>query len=199
MLKNKDGRVLSRSEGEAIMKNRSSVVISICAAALAIAVMLSNGNSSRILNDTLNANDTWAFYQSKSIKQDLFISEVEMLKLELKKPGADVALGPQKSAVEMRVHDLDEDIRRYESSPTTGDGKRELMAKARALEEDRAIAKKKSVWFGASSAALQIAIVLCSSSILAVSMTMLLGGASMGILGVVLLLNAVLGFLPLPF
>ena len=49
MLKDKTGKHLSRSEGEAIMKGRSSVVISICAALLAVAAMLSNSNSSRIL------------------------------------------------------------------------------------------------------------------------------------------------------
>ena len=199
MLKDKDGRVLSRSEGESIMKSRSSVVISICAAVLAIATMLSNSNSGRILNDTLSINDQWSFFQSKSIKQTMLVSEAEQLKLELKKPGADAALGPLKAILENRVKELEDDVRRYESDPKTGEGKREIMAKARDLENDRALAKKRSLWFGASSAALQIAIVLCSSSILAVSMPMLLGGATMGFLGLLLVLNAVFSLVPLPF
>ena len=114
MLKDKDGRVLSRSEGESIMKNRSSVVISICAAALALAVMLSNGNSSRILNDTLSINDQWSFFQSKSIKQTMLVSEAEQLKLELKKPGADTAWGPQKSIIEARIQELESQLRTAE-------------------------------------------------------------------------------------
>jgi len=199
MLKDKDGRVLSRSEGEAVMKGRSSIVISICAAVLAISAMLSNSNSGRILNDTLSINDQWSFFQSKSIKQTMLVSEAEQLKLELKKPGADTAWGPQKSIIEARIQELENDIRRYESDPKTGEGKREIMAKAHDLEADRALAKKKSMWFGGSSAALQIAIVLCSSSILAVSMPMLIGGATMGFLGLMLLLNAVFSLVPLPF
>jgi Domain of unknown function (DUF4337) len=198
MLKDKDGRVLTRSEGESIMKSRSSVVVSICAAVLAITVMLSNSNSSKILNDTLNANDMWAFYQSKSIKQDLFISEAERLKLELRKPLADVTLGAEKSVIEKRISELNTDIQRYESNPATGDGKRELMAKAKEFEHDRADAKKRSLWYGAASAALQIAIVLCSSSILAVSMPMLVTGGSLGLLGLVLLINAVFSLVVLP-
>ena len=82
MLKDKTGKVLSRSEGEAIMKGRSSVVISCCAALLALAAMLSNNNSSRILNDTLSANDTWAFYQAKSIKQQIKQENIFMLPME---------------------------------------------------------------------------------------------------------------------
>jgi len=194
MLKDKLGNTLSRSEGEAIMKSRSSVVISICAALLALASMLSNSNSGRILNDTLNANDTWAFYQAKSIKQGLAENSIDILDETLqiiKEPDI-------RDDLQKKIADNRKLIARYESDTTTNEGKKELTSKARSYEADREIAKNKSTWFGAASAALQIAIVLASSSILAVSMPMLCAGAAIGTLGTLFLVNAVFMFVQLP-
>ena len=69
MIKDKDGKPLSRSEAEGIMKNRSSVTVSIFAALLALCALIGNQNSSRILNNTLMITDLWGFYQAKSIKK----------------------------------------------------------------------------------------------------------------------------------
>jgi hypothetical protein len=191
MLKDKTGKHLSRSEGEAIMKGRSSVVISICAALLAVAAMLSNSNSSRILNDTLSANDTWAFYQAKSIKQQLAQESVDAMEDELGNLVNSNTVSQHRTAIEAKIAKNKAMIARYETDPASGEGKKELFARARSYEIDRETAKKRSMWFGSASAALQIAIVLASSSILAVSMPMLIAGGITGILGSVLLVNAV--------
>jgi len=197
MLKDKTGSILSRSEGEAIMKSRSSVVISICAALLAITAMLSNSNSSRILNDTLAANDTWAFFQAKSIKQDFAQESINAMEDEISNI-ANSGVGAQhRAAIEAKIAKNKAIVLRYESDPVTGEGKKELTNRARSFENDRDIAKKHGVWFGASSAALQIAIVLASSSILAVSMPMLIAGGLFGLAGAVLLINAVFSFITL--
>jgi hypothetical protein len=194
MLKDKNGKILSRSEGEAIMKGRSSVVISCCAALLALAAMLSNSNSSRILNDTLSANDTWAFYQAKSIKQEIKQENVDSMEDELGNLSNSPVVQSHRAAIEAKIASDKTMIARYETDPSTGEGKKELALKARRFEDDRALAKNRSAWFGAASAALQIAIVLASSSILAVSMPMLIAGSVIGILGSGLLLNAVFMF-----
>jgi len=194
MLKDKNGKHLSRSEGEAIMKGRSSVVISICAALLAVAAMLSNSNSSRILNDTLSANDTWAFYQAKSIKQQVAQESIDAMEDELGNLATSDTVLQHRNAIEAKIEKNKAMIARYETDPASGEGKKELFARARGYEIDRETAKRRSVWFGAASAALQIAIVLASSSILAVSMPMLIAGSMIGLLGSVLLLNAVFMF-----
>lgn len=199
MLKDKTGKALSRSEGEAIMKGRSSVVISISAAVLALAAMLSNGNSSRILNDTLSANDTWAFYQAKSIKQAFAQESIDAMADELSSLASDPAVAHRRAAIEAKIAKNKEMIARYESDPATGEGKKELLVRARNFENDREIAKKRSSGFGAASAALQIAIVLASSSILAVSMPMLIAGGLISIIGSTLLLNTVFSLVSLPF
>ena len=64
-------KTLSRSEREAQIKDKAGWVIVVMAALLAINTYMGNGNSGRILNDTIEANNTWAFYQAKSIKGTL--------------------------------------------------------------------------------------------------------------------------------
>ena len=145
---------LSRSEREALIKDKAGWVIVVFAALLAINTYMGGSNSSKILNNTIDANNTWSFYQAKSIKQTL--TEMRY----------DDALAAKNTK---RAEDLKAKIDRYESDPATGEGKKELMAKARKLEEDRSIAKQRSPFFTYAGSLLQIAIVLLTASILAVN------------------------------
>ena len=52
-------------------KERAGWIITLFAAMLAVNSILDSGNSSQILDDTIEANNVWAFYQAKSIKQNL--------------------------------------------------------------------------------------------------------------------------------
>jgi len=123
---------LSRSEREALIKDKAGWVIVVFAALLAINTYMGGSNSGKVLNKTIEANNTWAFYQAKSIKQTL----TEMRYDE------EVSAKDSKRADALKVK-----IDRYESDPATGEGKKELMAKARKLEDDRAVAKQRSPWY----------------------------------------------------
>jgi hypothetical protein len=87
-----------------------------------------------------------------------------------------------------KIEKLEAKIARYESDPKTGEGKVELMAKARKLEAERDQAKKQSPWIGYASTLYQLSIVVLSASILAVSMSMFWG--SFFVAGLGLLLSA---------
>lgn len=160
---------LSRSEREAKIKDKAGWVITVLAALLAVNTYIGNGFSSSILQNTIKANDTWNFYQAKSIKQSIAEGQLE----EAKDP--------------KRRAELQAKIDRYESDPAKGEGKKELMAKARALEDARDEAKKHTPWLTFAGTAFQLAIVLLSASILAVSMPMLWGSVGVGIVGSLLL------------
>ena len=163
----------SRSEREAKLKDKAGMVISVFALLLAVNSWYGGTLSSLTLNNTIKANNVWAFYQAKSIKQTL----------------AEMALA---DAVERKQADkiekLQAKIDRYESDPKTGEGKKELMAKAQQLEADRDEAKKRSPWIGYASTLYQLSIVVLSASILAVSMSMFWG--SFFVAGLGLLLSA---------
>lgn len=164
-----DGKPLSRSEREAKIKDKAGWVITVLAALLAINTYIGNGYSSSILTNTIKANDTWNFYQAKSIKQSIAEGQLE----ETKDP--------------KRRAELQAKIDRYESDPAKGEGKKELMAKAQSLEAARDEAKKHTPWLTFAGTAFQLAIVLLSASILAVSMPMFWGSVGVGIIGATLL------------
>ena len=175
---------LSRSEREAQIKDKAGWVIVVMAALLAINTYMGNGNSSRILNDTIEANNTWAFYQAKSIKGTL----------------AEMALDDAMARKDVnKVHSLSKKIARYESDPATGEGKKELMAKARALEADRAVAKQRSPWYTFAGSLFQIAIVLLSASILAVNNRLYTASLYVGGIAMVLMSQAIWLWIPTLF
>ena len=177
-------KTLSRSEREAQIKDKAGWVIVVMAALLAINTYMGNGNSSRILNDTIEANNTWAFYQAKSIKGTL----------------AEMALDDAMARKDVnKVHSLSKKIARYESDPATGEGKKELMARARGLEADRAVAKQRSPWYTYAGSLFQIAIVLLTASILSVKNSLYWASIGVGAFASVLMSQAVWLWIPTLF
>ena len=61
----------SRSEREAKIKDKAGMVINVFALLLALNAWYGGKLSSTVLNNTISANDTYAFYQAKSLKQSL--------------------------------------------------------------------------------------------------------------------------------
>jgi len=163
----------SRSEREAKIKDKAGMVISIFALILAVNSWYGGKLGSTVLNNTISANNVWAFYQAKSIKQTL---------TEMRYDDA-VAAKDAKKAEALKAK-----IEKYESDPETGEGKKELMAKARKLEAERDQAKKSTPWIGYANTLYQLSIVVLSASILAVSMSMFWG--SFFVAGLGLLLSA---------
>jgi len=142
----------SRSEREAKIKDKAGMVINVFALLLAVNAWYGGTLGSTVLNNTIKANDTWAFYQAKSMKQTM----------------AEYARDDALRAKDVkRADELKARIDRYENEPK--DGKRDLMIKAKALEAERDEAKKRSPWIGYASTAYQLSIVVLSASILAVS------------------------------
>jgi hypothetical protein len=155
----------SRSEREAKLKDKAGMVISIFALLLAVNSWYSGKLGSTVLNNTLGANNTWAQYQAKAGRGVTY--EIAA------KTTADPKLRAEFQAEKER---MDED-------------KKELAVKARAMEAEREIAKKSSPWIAYANTAYQLAIVVLSASILAVSMGMFWGSFAVAGFGIILSLN----------
>jgi hypothetical protein len=175
VLKDKTGKILSRSEGEAIMKSRGAITISVYAALLAICTLIGGSISGKILSNNILASDAWAHYQAKSIKQNLYEIANNLT--------TDKSL---QDSYRNNIQRLDND-------------KNEISAEAKKLEADRDEAKKKSPYFSFGSAFLQIAIVLSSTAILAVSMELLFASIMFGILGALFLSNGIWYYFSIPW
>ena len=173
---------LSRSEREASIKDKAGWLITVLAALLAINTYISSGNSSKVLNNTISANNTWAFYQAKSVKQTL----------------AEMA---RDDAIERKQFEkadkLTAKINRYESEPATGEGKKELMEKARAIEANRALCELRSPWYTFSNALFQIAIVIMAAAMITLSMRMYWISIGAGIFSFLLMIQGFWLFLPI--
>ena len=163
---------LSRSEREAHIKDKAGWVITVVAALLAINTYIGNGFSSKVLNNTITANNMYSFYQAKSIKQTLAEQSL------------DDAIARKDTA---KAEKLKAKIERYESDPATGEGKKELLAKAKALESERDDVRKHTPWLTFAGSAFQLSIVLLSASILAVSMGMFYASVGVGLIGALLM------------
>jgi hypothetical protein len=143
------------------LKSKAAMIISIFAAIFSINAFIGSQLSSKILNSTIEINDIYSFYQAKSMKQTMS---------EFAREDA-IRAGDTKRADELHVR-----IARYESEPATGEGKVELLAKAKQLETERDVAKKKSPLIGIAGSIMQISIVLLTASILSAGMLMFWGG-----------------------
>jgi len=164
---------LSRSEREAAIKDKAGLVIVIMALFMAITTYFSNSYSGAVLKNMLKATDTYAFYQSKSIKQSIAEGQLQD------------ARDPK------RIRELAAKIERYESDPAKGEGKRELLARAQAYEAARDEAARHAPWLTFASLAFQLAIVLLSASILSVNNTMYRISEVVAVIGTVLLIQGI--------
>jgi hypothetical protein len=163
---------LTRSEREAQIKDKAGLVIVVMALFLAANTYLANGFSSSAQTNLLKATDTYGFYQAKSIKQSIAEGQLEDAKNKNDKS---------------RAEKLEAKIARYESEPATGEGKKELLAKAKQLDAAREEARAHGPWLTFSGMLFQLAIVLLSASILAVDNRMYKASLGVSTLGILLM------------
>jgi hypothetical protein len=158
-----------------------ALLISVLALFLALSETLGKSAQTGALTDTVQASDTWSFYQARNIRATTVAAAKEILELH-----APTLTDPAvKGAVTKKIEDWERRIKRWESDPEKREGMKELMAKAQGLEKKRDHQLEQYHNFEIASAALQIAIVLASASIITsiTALGWLSGGV--GILGVV--------------
>jgi uncharacterized protein HemX len=153
----------SRSEREAKIKDKAGLVINVFALCLALNAWYGGKLSSTVLNNTISANNQWSWYQAKNVRGVLY----ETAALQ--------ATPANKATLQAEAQRMAEE-------------KKEIAEKAKKLEHERDEAKLRSPWIGYASTAYQLAIVLLSASILAVSMSLFWG--SFIVAGVGILLSA---------
>lgn len=167
----------------------AAIYVGVIAMLLAIASLGGAEATKEMLNANIHASDTYAYYQAKSIRQTVyqtFASELELL------TGGGAAISPSDSAKAAElVKKYRDTATRYESDPSTGDGKKELLEKAHEWEHARDHAAAQLPNFEYGEALFQIAIVLGSVAIVAASSWLL--GLS-GILAIFALLLTINGY-----
>jgi len=133
----------------------------------------------------IEASNTWAFYQAKTIRRTSYTLAADEVELRLAaEPGM---AAPARKALEDKAKGYRAEADRLKKDPD--DGTDRLVAKGKALEIERDVALRKDPYFDWSQALIQIAVVLASVHLI-IGNFMLLGlSAGLAGLGVLLMLN----------
>ena len=174
MLRKNEEKDAPNAEQSSKIKSKAGLVINIFAALLAFNMWLQGSLNSKVMNNTIQANDLWVFYQAKSIKQ----TQYELAASQTTDPAK-----AKKFADKALTYDQGEE------------GKPALFKQAKELEAARDHYKKQLPWIGYASTAYQLSIVLLSASILSVSMALFWGSFVMAGAGIVLMLQGLFLFL----
>lgn len=189
--------LIGKEKAEDQFNKRASVAIAALAMLLAITGLGGSNATKETFNNNVLASNYWSFFQAKNARQhalNIAIDEIERTLL-LNPSMPDDA----KAAMQRKAEDYRKTIARYESEPSTGEGKKELAAKAKDHEQKRDRALKQDPYFDYSTALLQIAIVLISIAIVAYQRWLAILGGGLGVIGGLLMLNGFYLLVSIPF
>lgn len=167
---------------------RVAVYISVLAVLLAIAATGSNDAMKNAQQAGFGVNDQYAFYQAKTIRQSQIKLAADQLQLRMEETAKiDGFSETAKKLAETNKGAYDTEVQRLETNGRNG--KKELLAKAEACENDRNLALAQHPFYDYSMALFQIAIVLASTSIVMGTPLLLYGSGAVGALAILFFLN----------
>jgi hypothetical protein len=185
-----------RVEADATFRRMTGIYLGIVAMLLAI-TSLGGSNASKVMtNANIQASDTYGFYQAKYARQTTYRLAADQLEAQLAVSPA--MPQPAKAAIEDRIKRWRDTAQRYESDPAGGQGKEQLLARAKDWEAKRDRAAERDPNFDFAEALFQIAIVLGSVSIVAASRPLLKLSGVLAILAALLMVNGYLLLVHLP-
>jgi hypothetical protein len=162
---------------EGYRNRRVAILIAVLAAMLALAEMGGGQAKQDSLNFNIEASNLWSFFQAKTIRQTMLRTTAELAELLPAVPTE------RTEAFSKRLEAWKATVARYESEPDTGEGRRELMARAKAAEAQRDRALAADHVFELASGALQLGIVLASAAVITGALWLAFTAAGLGVVG----------------
>jgi hypothetical protein len=167
--------------------NRNSkligLLISVLALFLAVSEMLGKSAQTQALALNIEASDTWNFFQAKTIRQTMLRTNMESLKLQT---------DSSKPEVEKQMSAWQATIDRWESEPSTNEGRKELIKKAKDIEAKRDGYLEQYHAYEFASLLIQLGIVLSSVTLLTSIMWFSAGSIGLGLAGLAVLIGSYL-------
>ena len=159
-----------------------ALLISVLALFLAFSETLGKSSQTSALGHNINASNLWAFFQAKTVRMTVVRTAAENATLQT--PQNDPAAA---ETYKKRIDGWNGTAARWDSEPETGEGRKELAARAKKAEDEAKTALAKYHHFEVASAAFQIAIVLASAMLITgvAALTWLAGG--LGLAGFVMI------------
>ena len=160
---------------------RIALLISVLALILALSETLGKSAQTTAIDKNIEASNLWSFFQAKTIRMTVVRTAAEAAELELNQ----LNLPKTKEAVTQRIADWRKTAERYDNEPDTGEGRKELAARAKAAEAKRDRSLAAYHHYELASAGVQIAIVMASASIITGMTALVWIAAGLGVFGIV--------------
>ncbi len=146
-----------------------SLTISILAVVVAAATLMGHRAHTEELLLQAQATDQWAYYQAKNIRLHEMQAMADLLS---------VVASPDKDRTELMREKYKKEVERYSSD------KDQISDKAKELENERDVLRKRADRFDAGEGILEIALVICSITLLTEKKLFWFAGILIGIAGV---------------
>ncbi|CAD5249995.1 conserved membrane hypothetical protein [Bosea sp. 62] len=168
------------------INKRIALLIGILALLLAFSEIGGKNAEQDALAKNIEASNLWAFFQAKTIRGTTLRTAADAMEVELA-GASDPAV---RERLQKRIDGWKATIARYESEPETNEGRKELIARAKAAEAKRDISSARDDKYDIVSGLLQIAIVVSSAAIITGVALLAWTGVGLGALGLALMIIA---------
>ena len=161
---------------------RIALLIAMLALFLSFSETLGKSAQTEAIGANVESSDLWTFFQAKSIRLTQLNTAAEQMLI-----AAEAASDPAaKASMQKQIDAWKKTAARYDSEPSTGEGRKELAERAKEAEERRDLALAKYHHYELASAAFQVGIVLASAAVITGALALAWLGGALGILGLAL-------------
>jgi len=150
-----------------------ALLISVLALVLAFSETLGKSAQTEAMSYNIQASNLWAFFQAKTIRQTTLRTAADQL-----------AVTADSEKQKQQIDNWKKTAERYEDEPETREGRKQLAERAKNAERKRDKAFAAYHHFELSSAAVQIAIVLASASIITTIPALFWTAGALGVVGI---------------
>lgn len=158
---------------------RIALLIAILALFLSFSETLGKGAQTEVVTKNIEASDLWSFFQAKSIR----LTQVNTAAEEMAVTAAGAGDPGAKEAMQKQIETWKKTAARYDSEPSTREGRRELAERAKDAEAERDLSTAKYHHYELASAAFQIGIVLASAAVITGMVALAWLAGALGIVG----------------
>jgi hypothetical protein len=141
---------------------RIALLIAVLALFLSFSETLGKSAQTEAIAANVESSDLWAFFQAKSVRMTQVNTAAEEMLV-----AAEAAADPgTKATMQKQIDAWKKTAARYDSEPSTREGRKELAERAKEEEEKRDLALAKYHHYELGSAAFQVGIVLASAAVI---------------------------------
>ena len=160
-----------------------ALLIAVLALFLAFSETLGKSAQTNAISYNVEASNLWAFFQAKTIRMTSLRTAAEAFAIQ----SGTQAFEAVKPAMTKQIDTWQKTAARYDDEPETGEGRKQLSARAKVAEHNRDESLEKYHHYEVASALFQIGIVLASAAIITNMIGLVYGAGLLGVVGLIVM------------